>query len=426
MILPNFSCFFICLGLLLSGSLASIPASYPFDKPTFGSTRCDDSLPDKPPLNPQLREDARNKLAQMGSVNPNRISPLLALNLFRAINIDGTTPSSGRPANGESPTMLFQYWEPPLLYQVYASQRTTNLVDKGGDSIKTMIATAVYDVLSTCCQYGNAGVQFVQTSDDRHAYIEVTVSHSPNQPSDNPFEATGPSELEMDPTPRRGSNPWIPLRTSSGGAELSRPKPFPDSPDRSTVPMEDEGGATPHGDDLLSTAMSQLSGIPPDHVAGNSTQGGFNTQGNSSAQGAGGEFAVNIAALEPLARRIQQMPVEQQSYLRGFQDALLATGFCVPTNRQSMSRVSGQEQQQNRQQDIQHRQQDANMCIRCITWPARAACRIPIDETCFQAMSRRGEEMQSCLHYCVGISVPFGVCVTIGALFTTIYIAYKQ
>ena len=400
MILLSLSYLFAGLGLLLSTAWASIPTSYPFDKPTFGTAKCDDSLPNKPPENPQLREDARKKLAAMGSANPQRISPLLTLNLFRAIPIDNTAPSSGRPTNAESPTMLFQYWESPLLYEVYASKRTANLVDKGGASIKTKIATAVYDVLSTCCQYGNAGVQFVQTSEDPHGYIEVYVLHSPNRPSGDPLATSSPPELETNPTPRgRSRGSYAILRTSSEGAELSQPKPFPDSPNQSTSAVEDEGGLTPVAEDLMSTAMSQFpeGSVPPGVTGGNNTQGGSN------------DYVVNISALERLVNEMRDMR-------RDFRDALLGSGVCTPAIPQAISRSSAQVQQQNRRQDT-------NRCISCLALIPRFMACARIDETCLEAMNRHGEEMAGCLNLCVGIAVPIGVCATLAGAGATLWIA---
>ena len=414
MTLPVFSYFFIGLSLLFSKGWASIPTSYPFDKPTFGNAKCDDSLPNPPPMNPQLREDARNKLAEIGSVNPQRISPLPELNLFRAVPISNTAPSPGRPYNGESPTMLFQYWESPLLYEVYTSKGTAKQVDKGGASIKGKIRTAVYDVLSTCCQYGNAGVQFVQTSDDRHDYIEVYVLHSPNRPSDNPLAATSSPEPDTSSTPRgRSKSSYTPLRTSSEGAEPLRPKLFPDSPDRSTVATEDEHGANPPADELMLSAVSQLTDIPPNNFGGNNTLSGSNIQSGNNIQSGSRDFVVNISALEALFR---EWRAEDQSNMREIRDAIQSSGICIPANQQSMSRSGAQGQQQNRPQD-------ANKCTRCLAGISRIIACARIDESCLQAMNRHGEEMQGCLHLCTGISVPIGVCAAIAGAVATIYIA---
>ena len=179
---------FISLTSLICSSLAGTPPKYPFDKPTFGEVRCDNSLQYPPAENRRLKEAAERKLDEKGpDGRPKPANSRLQLSLFKDVNIGIVASSPDPSAMGVLPGALFQYWERPLLYQVYTSDQSERLFHGDITSLGKRVSNLASDVLNTCCRAGYAGTTFAPLSHNHGDYIEVYVLYSPNRPTGNPL-----------------------------------------------------------------------------------------------------------------------------------------------------------------------------------------------------------------------------------------------
>ena len=228
MLLPIHLYSFTSLTLLLYTAYAGTPPLYPFDKPVFGHARCDNSLPKAPKENTHIKTAAGEKLESLGGGSGGRRTrpdaPIVPANALEQGTLAVILPSNDPGTDGVLPTSIFQYWENPFQYQVYASEVTSGLVNSRDPSTMETINDLAYDVLRTCCQFGYSGTMFARFSETQGDYIEVYVSYWRARPSSStPLAIEGPPGVpNWRETPRVARRPSPPpsrgsFRTSQGG-----------------------------------------------------------------------------------------------------------------------------------------------------------------------------------------------------------------
>ena len=287
---------FIGLTSLIYTSLAGTPARYPFDRPVFGGAQCDNSLPNPPKLNRSLREEAERKLSETGlNGKPRTADSLLQLHLFKETNIGPVVASADPKPDGVLPVRLFQYWDRPFLYQVYASGPTSQTVDKDDPAMGKLVNNLAFDIMNTCCKFGYSGTMFGRNSDNHGDYIEVYILYSEHRPAGNPFEPEDRLSWDFDgqpaSAPRRSRNPFSrgSMEESASNVQLIRTSPHPfELPDDII------------NDAIWNTALSNLPVPELDDVPGTAkgSSAGSNAQNPPSGHSAGSP-AGSIAQLPP-------------------------------------------------------------------------------------------------------------------------------
>ena len=178
---------FINVVFLVFTARAGTPSRYPFDKPSFGTPLCDISLPNPPKENLVLKKAALEKVESTGGGSAGRVEgqiplPYLPPNALKATVLSPIVASPEPGKDGVLPTSLFEYWEQPILYHVFASAVTTNLIITRDPTTIDKVNSLVSDVLNTCCQFGFDGAAFGRFSETEGDYLEVYIQFSPTPP----------------------------------------------------------------------------------------------------------------------------------------------------------------------------------------------------------------------------------------------------
>ena len=233
---------FIHVAFLVFTAHAGTPPRYPFDKPGFGAPRCDNSLPNPPKENPVLKKAALEKVESTGGNSAGRSEgqlpvPYLPPNSLRRVILAPIVASPDPAKEGVLPASLFQYWEQPILYHVFGSATTTNLLITRDPTTIDKVNSLVSDVLNTCCQFGFDGAAFGKFSETEGDYLEVHVQFSPTPPP-----SSGSLAIEGQNGGRRGAlgfpflsrvgNRPSPPRAWSSALERIRPGRMVLSPSR--------------------------------------------------------------------------------------------------------------------------------------------------------------------------------------------------
>ena len=196
---------FINIALLVFTAHAGTPPRYPFDRPSFGHPLCDNSLPNPPRENPVLKKAALDKIESTGGNSAGRAEPQLPTPYLPPNSLKRTilSPIIASPEPGKDgvlPTSLFQHWEQPILYHIFASASTANLIVTRDPTTIDKINSLVSDVLNTCCQFGFDGAAFGRFSETEGDYVEVHVQFSPTPP----ISSSAPLAIEGGNGGRRG------------------------------------------------------------------------------------------------------------------------------------------------------------------------------------------------------------------------------
>ena len=192
---------------LTCANCAGTPPRYPFDKPAFGEARCDNSLPNPPAEDPRIKAAAKEKLESTGGGSggrPQPSIPIIPIDALESADLAAIVSSPDPTPDGVIPTSLFQYYEKPFLYQVYASEVTSRLVSTKDPTTIEKINDLASDVLRTCCQFGYSGTRFGKFSDTEGDYVEVYVSYWRTLPAGStPLAVEGPFGVARTPSSYR-------------------------------------------------------------------------------------------------------------------------------------------------------------------------------------------------------------------------------
>ena len=244
---------FINVVLLVFTAHAGTPPRYPFDKPSFGAPLCDNSLPNPPKENAVLKKAALDKIESTRGNSAGRSVtqvpvPCLPPNALRSVVLSPIVASPDPAKDGVLPTRLFEYWEQPILYHVFAANDVANLIITRDPTTIDKINSLVSDILNTCCQFGFAGSAFARFSETKGDYLEVHVQFSPTPP----VSTSSPLAIDGQNEGRRGAM-GLPFFSGRLGNRPSPPRAWSSALERM------RGGRmvlSPSREDLLATINS--------------------------------------------------------------------------------------------------------------------------------------------------------------------------